>query len=104
MFICCPFKTCLIRFKTLISCFALFHTRKIQTYGFDSVEVEFEGPEFEAGLELGDGGEREEELLGGSQRDVRALHLRLQDLRLLLLRRDHRVQDFLQYGFNQIKN
>ena len=54
----------LIRFKTLISCFALFHTRKIQTYGFDSVEVEFEGPEFEAGLELGDGGKREEELLG----------------------------------------
>ena len=52
--------------------------------------VEFERPQGESGVELGDRGQGDEELFRCSQGNVRGLHLCLNDLPLFLFRREHR--------------
>ncbi len=68
---------------------------RLRDLRLDRLVVELEGPEREARPQLRDGRQRQQELLGRPQRDVGVLHLRLEDLGLLLLRRNHR-QDLLE--------
>lgn len=62
---------------------------------FRHLVVHLEGPELKAGGQLADGGQGEQELLSGTQRDVRVCQLGLLDLLLLLLGGDH-GQNFLE--------
>ena len=77
--------------------FVQYHAMCHQTYCLYGLVVEFERPEAEASLEFADGGECEEELFRSTERRVWMLHLRLQNARLLLLRRDHSIQQLLEY-------
>jgi hypothetical protein len=59
--------------------------------------VELERPQLEPRRQLGDGGQRQQELLGAAQWRLGACQLRLLDLGLLVLRGQHR-QQFLRGG------